>query len=141
SRPPVMLDAQCSIHGPAAVMTDQSVSVPLPTQADSRQPEHHQVVGIITDRDSHTPVVSSALAPETHLHSIMTSNPLTLQANASVLEAIHCMLRHNIHHLPILSRRRPVGLINLADVIRYQSQNSLYLVNDIFNRQSVSELQ
>src|SRR5690606_33644626 len=57
------------------------------------------------------------------------------------LEAILCMVRHNIHQLPILSRRRPVGLINLADVIRYQSQNSLYLVNDIFNRQSVSELQ
>src|SRR5690606_30844005 len=54
---------------------------------------------------------------------------------------ILCMLRHNIHHLPILSRRRPVGLINLADVIRYQSQSSLYLFNDIFNRQSVSELQ
>lgn len=141
SRPPVMLDAQCSIHRAAAVMTEQSVSALLITQADSLQPEHHQVVGIITDRDFRTRVVSEALPPETPLHSIMTSNPITLQANASVLEAILCMLRHNIHHLPILSRRRPVGLINLADVIRYQSQNSLYLVNDIFNRQSVSELQ
>jgi CBS domain-containing protein len=141
NRPPVMLDAQCSIHRAAAVMTEQSVSALLITAPDTEQPELQRVVGIITDRDFRTRVVSEALPPETPLHSIMTSDPVTLQANSSVFEAILCMLRHNIHHLPILSRRRPVGLINLADVIRYQSQSSLYLVNDIFNRQSISELQ
>lgn len=141
SRPPVMLDAQSSIHRAAAVMTEQSVSALLITEPDADQPEIQRVAGIITDRDFRTRVVSEALPPETPLHSIMTADPITLQANASVLEAILCMLRHNIHHLPILSRRRPVGLVNLADVIRYQSQSSLYLVNDIFNRQSVSELQ
>src|SRR5690606_10555950 len=135
-RPPYILNAQASIHRAAAVMTEQSVSALLITEPDPQQPELQRVSGIITDRDFRTRVVSAALPPETPLHSIMTPEPITLQANASVLDAILCMLRHNIHHLPILSRRRPVGLINLADVIRYQSQNSLYLVNDIFNRQS-----
>ena len=141
SRPPVMLDAQASIHRAAAVMTEQSVSALLITEPDPLQPELPRVAGIITDRDFRTRVVSAALPPETPLHSIMTPDPITLQTNASVLDAILCMLRHNIHHLPILNRRRPVGLINLADVIRYQSQSSLYLVNDIYNRSSVSELQ
>ncbi len=141
SRPPVMLDAQSSIHRAAAVMTEQSVSALLITESDPEQTQLQRVVGIITDRDFRTRVVSEALPPETPLHSIMTADPITLQASDSVFEAILCMLRHNIHHLPILNRRRPVGLINLADVIRYQSQSSLYLVNDIFNRQSVSELQ
>ena len=125
SRPPVMLDAQSSIHRAAALMTEQSVSALLITEADAEQPELQRVVGIITDRDFRTRVVSEALPPETPLHSIMTADPVTMQVNASVLEAILCMLRHNIHHLPILQRRRPVGLINLADVIRYQSQSSL----------------
>ena len=141
SRAPVMLDAQSSIHRAAAVMTEQSVSALLVTEPDAEQPALQRLVGIITDRDFRTRVVSEALPPETPLHSIMTADPVTLQARASVLEAILCMLRYNIHHLPILSRRRPVGLINLADVIRYQSQSSVYLVNDIFNRSSVSELQ
>src|SRR5690606_3382688 len=83
SRPPVMLDAQCSIHRAAAVMTEQSVSALLITQADSLQPERQQVAGIITDRDFRTRVVSEALPPEPPLHSIMTSNPVTLQASAS----------------------------------------------------------
>ena len=141
SRPPVMLDAESSIHRAAAVMTEQSVSALLITEPDAEQPALQRVVGIITDRDFRTRVVSEALPPETPLRNIMTVDPVTLQVNASVLEAILCMLRHNIHHLPILQRRRPVGLINLADVIRYQSQSSLYLVNDIFNRTSISELQ
>src|SRR5690554_5580553 len=141
SRPPVMLDAQASVHQAATVMTDQSVSALLITEPMADDPQQRRVVGIITDRDFRTRVVSEALPPETPLQHIMSADPITLQSNDSVFEAILCMLRHNIHHLPILNRRRPVGLINLADVIRYQSQSSLYLVNDIFNRQSIAELQ
>jgi CBS domain-containing protein len=51
------------------------------------------------------------------------------------------MLRHNIHHLPVVHRQRPIGVISLSDIIKYESQSSLYLVNSIFNRQSVTELQ
>src|SRR5690606_29702172 len=141
NRAPVMLEAHASIHQAAALMTEESVSALLITEADPNQPQVQQVVGIITDRDFRTRVVSQALPPETPLHSIMSPVPITLQSNESVFEAILCMLRHHIHHLPILNRRRPVGLINVADVTRYQSQDSLYLVNSIFNRQSVTELQ
>ena len=141
SRPPVMLNALSSIHQAASVMTDNSVSALLVTEPAADDPQQQRVVGIITDRDFRTRVVSEALPPETPLHHIMSADPVTLQSSASVFEAIQSMLRHNVHHLPILHRRRPVGLINLADVIRYQSQSSLYLVNAIFNRQSVNELQ
>jgi CBS domain-containing protein len=51
------------------------------------------------------------------------------------------MLRHNIHHLPVVQRRRPLGLINLSDIIRYESHSSLYLVNSIFNQANVAGLQ
>ena len=33
-----------------------------------------------------------------------------------------------------------MGVVNLADIIRYESQSSLYLANSIFNKQSVTEL-
>ena len=140
SRPPVTLDAQNTIHKAAAVMTEQSVSALLITQADPDDAQP-RVAGIITDRDFRTRVVSEALPPETPLYEIMSPDPITLQHTDSVLEAVLCMLRHNIHHLPVLNRRRPIGLINLADVLQYQSRNSLYLVNDIFKRKSVSALQ
>lgn len=140
SRPPVMLDEQNSIHRAAAVMTEESVSALLITRTVPED-NHPRVTGIITDRDFRTRVVSEALPPETPLYEIMSPDPITLQHTDSVLEAVLCMLRHNIHHLPVLNRRRPLGLINLADVLQYQSRNSLYLVNDIFKRRSISALQ
>jgi len=140
SRAPVMLDVHSTIHRAAAVMTEQRVSALLITESPPDNPQP-QVVGIITDRDFRTRVVSEALPPETPIREIMSPDPISLQHNDSVLEAILCMLRHNIHHLPVLNRRRPIGLINLADVLQYQSRNSLYLVNDIFKRRSVTALQ
>lgn len=140
TRPPVTLDVQCSIHRAAAIMTEQSVSALLITESTGEDTQP-RVVGIITDRDFRTRVVSAALPPETPLREIMSPDPITLQHTDSVLDAILCMLRNNIHHLPVLNRRRPIGLINLADVLRYQSRSSLYLVNDIFKRPSVTALQ
>lgn len=140
SRPPVMLDMHSSIHRAAAVMTEQSVSALLITDTPAGDASP-RVVGIITDRDFRTRVVSEARRPETPISEIMSCDPITLQHTDSVLEAILRMLRHNLHHLPVLNRGRPVGLINLADVLQYQSRNSLYLVNDIFKRPSVKSLQ
>src|SRR5690554_4878343 len=60
SRPPVMLDVHASIHQAAAVMTEQSVSALLITENDPNQPQSPRVVGIITDRDFRTRVVSQA---------------------------------------------------------------------------------
>ena len=41
---------------------------------------------------------------------------------------------------PVVTRRRPIGLINLSDIIKYESQSSLYLVSAIYNKQSAQEL-
>ncbi|NQD95342.1 CBS domain-containing protein, partial [Pseudomonas sp. CrR25] len=78
---------------------------------------------------------------DTPVEQVMSPNPITIQAGDSVFEAMLCMLRNNIHHLPVVHRQRPVGVINLSDIIKYESQSSLYLVNTIFNRKSVAELQ
>ena len=140
SRPPVTLDEQNTIHTAASVMTEESVSALLITR-NSAEEEQPLLTGIITDRDFRTRVVSEALPPETPLYEIMSPDPVTLQHTDSVLDAVQRMLRYNLHHLPVLNRRRPIGLINWADVLRYQSRNSLYLVNDIFKRKTVESLQ
>lgn len=138
------------------LVTRRTVSVPLGTtvQEAARVMTEHGVsslvilgapgqamAGITTDRDLRTRVLAEGLALDTPVDQVMSPNPITIQADDSVFEAMLCMLRHNIHHLPVVHRQRPVGVINLADIIKYESQSSLYLVNSIFNRQSVAELQ
>lgn len=58
----------------------------------------------------------------------------------SVYEAMLTMLRNNIHHLPVLYRQRPVGVVHLSDIIRYETHSGLYLVSNIFNQSSVQGL-
>ncbi|MDO9624986.1 MAG: DUF294 nucleotidyltransferase-like domain-containing protein [Pseudomonas sp.] len=146
SRQAVSVPLDTSVQQAARVMTEQSVSSlvivdPHASEPDATAEQQGQVmVGIVTDRDLRTRVLAEGLAGDTPVSQVMTPNPITLQADASVFEAMLCMLRNNIHHLPVVYRRRPVGVINLADIIRYESQSSLYLVNSIFNRQSVAEL-
>lgn len=131
-----------TVQEAAQVMTEHGVSSlvifgsPPPGSGTSQT-----MAGITTDRDLRVRVMAEGLPLDTLVDQVMSPNPITIQANDSVFEAMLCMLRNNIHHLPVLHRQRPVGVINLSDIIKYESQSSLYLVNSIFNKQSVAELQ
>lgn len=131
-----------SVQEAARVMTEHGVSSLVILGAPPGAAGQGQAMaGIATDRDLRTRVLAEGLALDTPVDRVMSPNPISIQADDSVFEAMLCMLRHNIHHLPVVHRQRPVGVINLADIIKYESQSSLYLVNSIFNRQSVAELQ
>jgi len=131
-----------SVQDAARVMTEHGVSSLVIIGSPPGTSGHGQAMaGITTDRDLRTRVLAEGLALDTPVEQIMSPNPITIQADDSVFEAMLCMLRHNIHHLPVMHRQRPIGVINLSDIIKYESQSSLYLVNSIFNRQSVAELQ
>ncbi|QJD60213.1 cyclic nucleotide-binding/CBS domain-containing protein [Pseudomonas sp. gcc21] len=149
SRTPVTAPLTATIREAAAIMTDESVSslvivdpesTPAPTGNDRASAAQHVMVGIITDRDFRTRVVAEGLPAQTPVSDVMTGHPITMQADDSVFEAMLCMLRNNIHHLPVVHRRRPIGVINLSDIIKYESQSSLYLVNNIFNKQNIKDL-
>jgi CBS domain-containing protein len=138
SRPPVCVSLDTPVQQAAQLMTEQSVSSLVIVEGDA---PGAAMVGILTDRDLRTRVLAAGLASGTAVSQVMTPEPFTVQADDSVFEAMLCMLRHNIHHLPVVQRRRPIGLINLSDIIRYESQSSLYLVNSIFNQPNVAGLQ
>lgn len=149
-RAPVSVPLDTPVQQVARVMSEHGVSSVIVVDPGTRWPDPNQVqvaeqqsqvmAGILTDRDLRTRVLAEGLPADTPASQVMSPNPITLQADDSVFEAMLCMLRNNIHHLPVLHRRRPVGVVNLADIVRYESRSSLYLVNGIFNKQSVDEL-
>jgi CBS domain-containing protein len=151
SRLPVTVSLNTSVQQAARVMTEQGVSSlvvvdpqlawPNPERVPVADAQHAVMVGIMTDRDIRTRVLAEGLPLETPVAEIMSPNPITVQGDDTVFEAMLSMLRNNIHHLPVVQRRRPIGLINLSDIIKYESQSSLYLVSSIYNRQSVADLQ
>jgi len=101
--------------------------------ADGKQ---WHTLGILTDQDLRTRVLAAGLDAGTAVSDVVSPRLIAIQSDESVHEAMLCMLRNNIHHLPVLHRRRPVGMLHLSDIIRYETNSSLYLVNNIFNQTS-----
>lgn len=144
-RLPVTVAADMSVMQAAQMMTDHSVSSLVVVEGSTAPQDSHRgaglMIGIVTDRDFRGRVVAAGLSPDTPIRDVMTGDPVVVQADDSVFETMLSMLRHNIHHLPVIQRGRPIGVVNLRDVIKYESQSSLYLVSNIHKKQSVAELQ
>ncbi|MCW1717537.1 DUF294 nucleotidyltransferase-like domain-containing protein [Pseudoalteromonas sp. A3] len=141
----VTLSTQTTIQNVAKVMTEEAVSSVLVTDLDkpiSDDPEEDdgQIVGIITDRDIRTKVVAEGLGLDVTADKIMSTNLVLLDSNAYVFEAVLAMLRDNLHHLPVVQKRRPIGVISLSDILRYESQSSLLLVRGILAQQTIEDL-
>ena len=141
----VTVDATSTIQDIAKLMTEEAVSSVLVTDVnkpinDDPEEDDGQVVGIITDRDLRTKVVAKGLAFNTQAKDIMSTNLVLLDANDYIFEAVLAMLRDNLHHLPVVQKRRPIGVISLSDILRYESQSSLLLVRGILAQQTIEDL-
>ena len=135
SREPVSIGSDANVWQAAKRMTEQSVSSLL-----ILDPEQH-LTGIITDKDIRARLVAPGLKSETPVTDIMSADPVTIEQQQYIFEAMMLMLRHNLHHLPVVKQQKPVGVIAISDIIRYESQNSLYVVSRIFRKQTIAELQ
>jgi CBS domain-containing protein len=141
----VTVTKSTAISKAALIMTQEQVTSLLITDPDKpieSDPEDDdgQAIGIITDRDFITRVIAQELDLKTPISEVMSENMVTLDENAYVYEVMLAMLRFNVHHLPILKKKKPIGVITLADIVRYESQSSLFLVRGIFAQQTVAEL-
>ena len=129
----------------ARQMTDEQVSALLITDpdrpaSDDPQDDDARVVGIVTDRDLRLRVLAEGLSYETPIEQVMTRDLVIVDDNTYVFEAMLTMLRRNVHHLPVVHHRRPIGILSLSDILLHESQSSLLLVRGIFGQQSIDEL-
>jgi CBS domain-containing protein len=138
-REPVSLTGSASVWQAAQTMTEHNVSCLL-----ILHPQHAadggRLAGIITDRDIRARLVAAGLVSETAVSDIMSTDLVTVDQEQFLFEAMMLMLRHNVHHLPVLAKGKPVGVLAISDIIRFESQNSLFVVSSIFRQQSVAEL-
>ncbi len=142
TRDAVILDQKATIQVAAQTMAEEGVSALLISDENitDDDDDNDLIVGIITDRDLCTRVLALGVSTSEPVSHVMSAEPITLDHNAYVFEAMLTMLRYNIHHLPVLRNKHPVGVISVSDIVRYESQNSLLLVSSIYQQQSVEEL-
>ncbi|MBO1520584.1 DUF294 nucleotidyltransferase-like domain-containing protein [Oceanisphaera pacifica] len=142
SREPVSITLSATVLEAAQKMTAEGVSSILVLCDSEPNAEHTTecVAGILTDRDIRARVLAEGLSCNTGVAEVMSEDLLALESGQFVFEAMLVMLRYNLHHLPILHKGQPLGVIALSDVMRHESRNSLFVVRHIFEAQTLAEL-
>lgn len=132
---PVAADVEMSIHQSAKLMSDKGVSSLLIT-------EKERLVGIVTDRDIRNRVVAEQRDSSQPIKNIMTTEPVLISHQRTLFDAMSYMTEHNVHHLPVIDSesRKPLGIITVTDVIRYQRGNILFLIGELSKAKSLYEL-
>ena len=153
-REAIMVSESTSIRDAAQKMADESVSS-LVITADPAPPDDSgaladgsvdaadqpaTMIGIVTNSDLVARAVAAGLAHDTPVRDIMSGELISVQKDDFLFEALLVMLRRNIHHLPVLHRQQPVGVIDLADVVGHETKSSLFVVRNIFLQNSIDDL-
>jgi arabinose-5-phosphate isomerase len=48
---------------------------------------------------------------------VMTANPITIESNCLVIDALDLMKINNISHLPVLNNKKYIGIIHIHDIL------------------------
>ncbi|MCX4029511.1 cyclic nucleotide-binding/CBS domain-containing protein [Endozoicomonas sp. SM1973] len=143
TREAVTVPQQTSVREAALTMTEEGVSSLLITDPEMTVNEDEysgQLIGIVTDRDLRERVLAADISRDTPVGDVMTTDVAVIDDNAYVFEAMLAMLRGNVHHLPVMRRHHPIGVVAMSDIVRHESQSSLLLVRGIFAQQTVDDL-
>jgi CBS domain-containing protein len=83
-----------------------------------------QLVGIVTDRDIVVRGVAHSLPADARIDAVMTTDVVTLDADADLRAALPLFRTHACRRLPLMSDGRVVGVLAVDDLL-------IDLVNDL----------
>jgi CBS domain-containing protein len=107
---PRSISASASVVDAARLMREADIGS-LPITDDDK------LVGMITDRDITTGVVAEAADPETtSVGDVSSRDPISVEADQDLEEAVQLMSRHQVRRLPVVENDRLVGIVAQADI-------------------------
>ncbi len=138
SKTPVTCPPDTTIRQAALVMTAHRVSSIIVVDED-RNP-----VGIVTDKDLRTKVVTGHFPTSAAIRDIMASPVSTIAPNKTVADVQIEMVRSRVHHLCVTqdgTDRSPVlGVLSEHDLLVVQGNNPAILVREALRSNTLAEL-
>lgn len=105
------VEAACTVREAAEKLSQTDVRALLVLDSD-------RLVGIVTSRDLLRHLVSGTKhAFADPVSRAMTSDVITVGPDDTLTTAKDLFTRHRIHHLPVTSDGRPLGVLTIADVL------------------------
>ncbi|WNF37534.1 DUF294 nucleotidyltransferase-like domain-containing protein [Bacillaceae bacterium IKA-2] len=92
---------------------------------------NERLVGIITEKDLVSRVISKERPMYHPVKEIMTPNPITVSRESYYYEALSIFLMNGIKHLPVMQDEKVVGVITLSDLLRKKNRGTLEILQTI----------
>ena len=87
--------------------------------------EYGLLIGILTSRDMLHALAGRVHSSEARVRQWMTAEPVAVSAETTLEAAAILMNEHHVHHLPVIERERPIGIVGMRDVVRSVSSERL----------------
>lgn len=108
---PLLVSAEDSLGDTAARLRARDTGSALVVAEDGR------LVGIVTSRDLLRAFVGRAHPSEARVREWMTAEPVAVDVSTGIAAAVAAMGEHGIHHLPVVDRGRPVGMVGYRQAL------------------------
>lgn len=100
----------------------------------------NDIVGLVTDRDMTASVVALERDVSDSIETVMTLNPVLIESDAKVIQAISLMLQYNIRCLPVVNNGKVSGLLTTTHLVHNHRTQSLFLIEKIKYASSINAL-
>ncbi len=107
---PVTIDRQALLQDASTLMNEHGIRH-LPVVDDQES-----LIGFITESDLRH-FSFPAMVEDIPVHQVMVINPITINPNASIETAARLIHDYKIGGLPVLDKKRLVGIITLSDIL------------------------
>ena len=130
----VATSEETPIRTAAHIMSEKRISSILVT--DSR----NLPLGIVTDRDLRKKVVAAGRDVMEPVKNIMSTALITVDARDYCFEIVLRMIKHNIHHVIVISEGCLAGVVTNHDLMMLQGNSPLSLTKDIESQLTIAGL-
>lgn len=122
--------------------TIQQVAIKFASSAESAALvfDEGKLQGVVTDADFCTRVAARNLSMQLPITEIMTAQPITILPNISAAHGMLTMVQNNVRHLPVVSGEKVEGMLSASDLLRRQSHNALFVVDEVHHAKTIEQL-
>jgi len=122
------IKASQTVYDAIASMAELDVGALPVLDDDSR------MVGIISERDFVRKVILKNLSPrETNVADIMTTSVICVEENTTTEKCMSLMVQKKIRHLPVIKGGKPIGMVNVADVMNFTIKEQSMTIEELQN--------
>ena len=94
--------------------------------------DNKKLIGIFTERDIMHCFAKKVSFNDESMGSVMSGNPVSLDASVDIGVAVKVMSEKKIRHLPVTENDKVMGMISYRDLVSFLLPEILYMAEDIY---------